>query len=239
MKNSITIEDIGQLFADNGYIISSFGMAHYNTDKESFDYISNVEVMEIFRRIYPNFERRELSIKMIEPYLPVISEGDFYVYEKCQEVTNSNYSEDSYKKKVEKFLQMNDDRKKQVPGKFPGDDFKSCIQFLTNNNVFTNWQSLYQYQDGDFKPFGIYEIRPLMKDHLTTTMQNKDYYKILAIAKFSLTDIDELTADIDIRNLINILTRENWKTYEKIVDIQVKTMKTQGVKENEYPLCME
>ena len=195
--------------------------------------------MEIFTRIYPNFERKQLSIDMIKKHLPTFTEGDFHIYRKCQEVTESNYSEDRFNKKVEKFLQMNSDQKKEVPGQFSGNDFKNCIQLLINNDVFSNYESLYQYVDGDFKPFSIFEIKPLMKDHLTSKMTNKDYFKILSVAKFSLTNIDDITEDIDIRNLINILSKNNCKTYEKIVDIEIKTKKTQGVKENEYPLCME
>lgn len=234
MKNSTTIKDIGQLFADNGYINTGYGIAHYNTESKSFEYVSDVEVMEIFTRIYPNFERKPLSIEMITKQLPTFTEGDFHVYNLCRRVEDSYYDEDRFNKEFEKFLEINHDRKKQVPGQFPGDDFKNCIQFLINNNVFSNYESLYQYTGGDLKIFSLFEIKPLMKDILTSNMTNKDYFKILSLAKFSLTNIDELTKDIEIRNIINILTKNNWKTYEKIVDIEVKTMKTQGVKENEH-----
>ena len=238
MKNNITITDVAKLFTDNGYINTSFGIAHYNTDNKSFEYVSELEVMEIFTRIYPNFERKHLSIDMIKKHLPVISDGDFHVYNLCKEIEDSNYIEEKFNQEVEKYLQINHDQKKHVPGQFPGDDFKSSIQFLINNNVFSNYESLYQYTDGDFKPFGLYEIKPLMKNHLTTSMSNKDYFKILAVAKFSLTNIDDLTEDIRIRNLIDILTKKDWKIYEKIINIEVKTMKTQraGYK---YPLKKE
>ena len=239
MKNITTIKEIGQMFADNGYIMSSFGIEHYNPEEESFDYISDIEVMEIFTRIYPNFERKPLNIDMIKEHLPIITDGDFYVYEKCKEVSESNYSEDKYNKEVKKLLRINHDRKKKVPVQFPGDDYNKCIQFLINNDVFSNYETLYQYTDGDFKPFGIYEIRPLMKDHLSNTMQNKDYFKILSLAKHSLTNVDDLTSDINIRSLINILSPKDWKTYERIIEIMNKTKEVQGVKENEYPLCSE
>lgn len=238
MKNTTSIEKIGKLFADNGYINTAFGIAYYNTEQHSFDYVSDFEVMEIFRRIYPNFERQILTIDMIKKHLPVISDGDFHVYNLCKQVEDSTYSEDSFKKQAEKYLSINHDQKKQIPEKFSGQDYSKCIQFLINHDVYSDYESLYQYADGDFKPFGLYEIRPLMKDHLTTSMTNKDYFKILAVAKFDLTNIEDIKQDIEIRNIINILSKKDWKIYEKIVNITVKTMKTQGAG-YKYPLKKE
>ena len=240
MKNTTTIADIGQLFADNGYINSGYGIAHYNTDNKSFEYVSDVEVMDIFTRIYPNFERKPLNIDMIKKHLPTIPETEFHTYRLCKKVENSNYDEHHLKQSIKKVVNSNNDRKKDIPTNFPINDYDTCIQFLINNNIFRGGSLLYKYKDGDFEPFGFFEIKKLMKNHLTNTDEDRDYFKILYLAQVELTDIDDIKEDLEIRYLISdVLTRECWQTYEKIVNIEVKTMKTQGVKENEYPLCME
>lgn len=239
MKNNVTITDVAQLFADNGYILTDFGIAQYNVELNSFDYISNLEVMEIFTRIYPNFERRELNVKMITKHLPRVSEGDFHIYNLCSEIEKSDYEEASLKKEIKKILAVNDERKKEIPKRFSGHDHYKCTQFLINNNVFSDYDSLYQYKDGDFNSFGLFEIKKLLKPHLCNKLNDMDYFRLIHIGRVDLTKIDSIKTGIDIRNKINFLTGEDWQTYERIVDITVKAKKTQGVYENEYPIPME
>lgn len=240
MKNTTTIADIGQLFADNGYINSSYGIAHYNTDNKSFEYVSDVEVMDIFTRIYPNFERKPLSIDMIKKHLPSIPETEFHTYHLCKKVENSNYEEQDLKRSIKKLVNSNNVRKTDIPAKFPGNDYDTCIKFLINNDIFRDGSVLYHYKDGDFEPFGFFEIKKLMKNHLTNKIEDTDYFKILYMAQVELTDISSIQEALEIRHLINdVLNQECWQTYERIVNIEVKTMKTQGVYENEYPLSME
>lgn len=234
-----TIKEIAQLFADNGYIISDGDILHYNYNLHSFDLISDVDVMEMFRRLYPNFERRELKLEMITEHLPRVSNKDFNTFQLCKKVENTAYDEDQLKKQIKKIINENDTRKKETPGKFRGDDYGVCTQFLINSNIFTDVSRLYQYKDGDFIDFDYFAFKKLLNPHLENKMTDKDYFKIYYLSKVALTDMSDLSQGLEIRQLINDLTREDWQTYERITEIANKAMEVQGVYENEYPVCME
>ena len=77
INHTITIKQIGELFANNGYILSDFGIMQYNDYLSAFEDVSDNEVLDIFRRVYPNFERRVLKVDMIKEYLPKVSDKDF------------------------------------------------------------------------------------------------------------------------------------------------------------------
>ena len=234
-----TIKEIAHLFTDNGYIISERDILHYNHNTRSFELISGVDVMEMFRRLYPNFERRELKLEMITEHLPKVSDADFMKYDLCKKVENANYDETQLKRQIKAIVSKNNARKQETPAQFTGSDYDTCTQFLVNSNIFTDCRLLYKYKDGDFILFDFFAFKKLLKPHLKNKMTEKDYFKIYYLSKVALTDISDISAALEIRQLINELNREDWQTYERITEIANKAMEVQGVYDNEYPLCME
>lgn len=214
-----TIEDIGYLFADNGYITSDYGFMQYNNCFSAFDEVTDNEVLEIFKRVYPNFERRVLKVDMIKKYLPNISDKEFAIYDLCNQVAARKINKTKLNQEIQKLVKYNDDRKIKLPDVIPGTDYDKCIQYLINNDIFTNCEILFRYTDNDFEVFGINHIKHLFKDVITDKMDTDNILRIIYIGLNELTYINDIQKDLDIIHLSNTLTNEDWQIYDKINEI--------------------
>jgi len=214
-----TIEDIGDLFADNGYITSDYGFMQYNNCFSAFDEVTDNEVLEIFKRVYPNFERRVLKVDMIKKYLPNISDKEFAIYDLCNQVAARKINKTKLNQEIQKLVKYNDDRKRELPDVIPGTDYDMCIQYLINNDIFTNCEILFRYTDNDFEVFGINHIKHLFKDVITDKMDTDNILRIIYIGLNELTYINDIEKDLDNIHLSNTLTKEDWQIYNKINEI--------------------
>lgn len=214
-----TIEDVGILFADNGYITSDYGFMQYNNCFSAFDEVTDNEVLEIFKRVYPNFERRVLKVDMIKKYLPNISDKEFSIYDLCNQVVARKINKTKLNQEIQKLVKYNDDRKRELPEVIPGTDYDMCIQYLINNDIFTNCEILFRYTDNDFEVFGINHIKHLFKDVITDKMDTDNILRIIYIGLNELTYINDIEKDLDNIHLSNTLTKEDWQIYDKINEI--------------------
>lgn len=218
MSNNPTIKEVGQLFKDNGYILSDYGIMQFNTYTNQFEYVQDNEVLEIFRRVYPNFERRVLKVGMIEKYLPVISEREFSIFDY---VNNNNKPFDEAKliKGIKKIVEYNNSRKKPVDDIIPGDDYLQCMQFLINNDIYTDHTLLYRYTDNDFKSFSLNEVRHIFKDVIMDRLSTDDISRLVYIGLNDLTYITDVKEDLDRRRFKRNITEEDWHIYNRINDL--------------------
>lgn len=218
MSNNPTIKEVGQLFKDNGYILSDYGIMQFNTYTNQFEYVQDNEVLEIFRRVYPNFERRVLKVGMIEKYLPVISEREFSIYDYVKD-NNKPFDEAKLIKGIKKIVEYNNSRKKPVDDIIPGDDYLQCMQFLINNDIYTDHTLLYRYTDNDFKSFGLNEVRHIFKDVIMDRLSTDDISRLVYIGLNDLTYITDVKEDLDRRRFKRSITEDNWNTYNRINDL--------------------
>lgn len=215
---SITIKNIGESFANTGYIVSDCGIMQYNSILNCFDYVSDNEVLDIFRRVYPNFERRVLKVAMLEPYLPRISDKEFAIYDKVKSTLNykpllPGSRLDELSKEA---LKNNENRKKPVADIIPITDLEQCTQFLINNDIFTDGKLLYQYRDNDFRFFGIYEVQHLFKDVTMNTPNLDETAKIMYMCRIDLTDIEAFYKDYKALQDKDNIADEDKQVYSKI-----------------------
>ena len=166
--DKITIKEIGEAFANTGYIQSDSGIMQYNDNLKCFDYVSDNEVLDIFRRAYPNFERRVLKVAMIEPYLPYISDKDFAVYDQVKNKLNYKplFTYARLSELIQEALKENENRKQPVADIIPIDDFNACTQYLINNDIFTDGKDI----------TGFYHEYKALKDKETITDEDKKVY---------------------------------------------------------------
>lgn len=218
MINNPTIKEVAQLFKDNGYIVSDYGIMQFNTYTNQFDYVQDNEVLDIFRRVYPNFERRVLKVGMIEKYLTVISEREFSIYDY---VKKADKPIDEYKlrKGIKKIVEYNNSRKKPVDDIIPSDDFLQCMQYLINNDIYTDHSLLYRYTDNDFKSFSLNEVRHIFKDVIMDKLSTDDISRLIYIGLNDLTYITDVKEDLNQRRFKNSISKEDWDTYNRINDL--------------------
>ena len=225
MTVKTTIKEIGTAFARSGYIVSDCGIMQYNDYLSAFEYVSDNEILTIFERLYPNLERRVLKVEMITPYLPVISDNDFASYDLCKKVDKYNLNQTKLNQEIQKIVEYNNNRKRDIPGIIDIKDYDSCIQFLINNDIYTNHTILFKYTDNDFEPFGLFDVKHLFKDVIMDNILLDDIARIVYIGLNDLTYITEVEDAINIKHLeSNTITNEDWRTYQRIKDI-VKTTK--------------
>ena len=219
MNINPTIKEIAETFASYGYIVSDYGIMQYNPELKSFDYVSDTEILNIFQRVYPNYERRILKVDMIKKHLPRISDNNFHMYDLCKEVDNYNLNETKLNQEIQKLVKYNDTRKKDIPELIKGTDYDNCIQFLINNNIFTDCTLLFQYTDNDFEVIGLNHIKHIFKDTITDKMTTDKYMRIIYIGCNELTYITDVKEDLNMKRKAEILTEDNWNNYQRINDL--------------------
>lgn len=219
INHTITIKQIGELFANNGYILSDFGIMQYNDYLSAFEDVSDNEVLDIFRRVYPNFERRVLKVDMIKEYLPKISDNDFATYDFVKKAIKYNLNETKLNQEIQKIVEYNNNRKKELPGVIPGNDYDKCIQFLINNDIYTDCNILFKYTNNDFEPISHLGIKKLFQDTIVDNMDIDKYLRIVYIGLNELTYIIDIKEDLDAKHLLNSITTDYWNTYNRINDI--------------------
>ena len=225
INHKITIKEIGTVFAKSGYILSDSGIMQYNDYLSAFEFVSDNEILTIFKRLYPNLERRVLKVEMITPYLPVISDSDFASYNLCKKVDKYNLNEAKLNQEIQKIVEYNNNRKRDIPGIIDSNDYDSCIQLLINNDIYTDHTILFKYTDNDFESFGLFDVKHLFKNVTMDNILLDDIARIVYIGLNDLTYITEVKEDLDIKHLENnTITNEDWRTYQRIKDI-VKTAK--------------
>ena len=219
--DKITIKQIGEAFANTGYIQSDSGIMQYNDNLKCFDYVSDNEVLDIFRRAYPNFERRVLKVAMIEPYLPYISDKDFAVYDQVKNKLNYKplFTYARLSELIQEALIENENRKQPVADIIPIDDFNACTQYLINNDIFTDGKLLYRYKNDEFNFFGIYEVQHLFKDVTMNTPNLDETAKIMYMCRIELTDITGFYHEYKALKDKETITDEDKKVYSRIQNL--------------------
>ena len=219
MTINVTIKDIANTFRKNGYIMSDCGFMQYNDDLSIFEEVSDYEVLSIFQRIYPNFERRILKVEMIQEHLPVVSDAEFSTYDFCKEALKNKPNEDKLNYEIKKIVEYNDSRKKELPGVIPGSDYDSCIQHMINNDIYTDCNILFKYNDGDFEAFSHLNMPNLFKNIITDKMSMDNYMRIVYIGLNELTYINDIKEDLDYKHRLENIGNESWRTYAKIKEL--------------------
>ena len=144
MTINVTIKDIANTFRKNGYIMSDCGFMQYNDDLSIFEEVSDYEVLSIFQRIYPNFERRILKVEMIQEHLPVVSDAEFSTYDFCKEALKNKPNEDKLnyeiKKIVEAFNHLNMPNlfKNIITDKMSMDNYMRIVYIGLNELTYIN-----------------------------------------------------------------------------------------------------
>ena len=222
----ITIKDIGKIFADNGYILADYGIMQYNNDIHKFEYVNDTEVLDIFSRIYPNFERKILKVGMIEQYLPRITDKEFNIYDQVKSKLNPFLllSDARLKELMQEAIQENENRKKPVVDMIPITDFEQCTQYLINNDIYCSGSNLYKYEDNDFTYFGIYRVQRLFNDVTMDTPTLNETAKIIHICRIELTDIGSFFKDYKARQDKKNIPKEEMQIYSRIENL-IKTYK--------------
>ena len=219
INHKITIKQIGELFANNGYILSDCGIMQYNNYLSAFEDVSDNEVLDIFRRVYPNFERRVLKVDMLKEYLPKITDTDFAKYDFVNKGINYNLNETKLNQEIQKIVEYNNNRKKNLPGVIPGNDYDKCIQFLINNDIYTDCNILFKYTNNDFEPISHLSIKKLFQDTIVDNMDMDKYLRIVYIGLNELTYITDIKEDLDAKHLLNSINNDYWDTYNRINEI--------------------
>ena len=218
VNHKITIEKIGKDFASNGYIQTDTGIMQYNITDDAFDFVSDNEVLDIFRRVYPNFERRVLKVGMITQYLPYISNEEFTVFIRVGEVLNRKLilPIERINEITADIIKKNENRKKPVADTISITDYDSFTQYLINNDIYYGTDSLYQYKDNTFKYFGIYQVQNLLNDVTFDKLSVGETARIIHMTEWDLTDINDIIVDIKIMEEKEALTNEDTRIYANI-----------------------
>lgn len=212
MTQTNDLKEIGALFKKHRYIISNNGFKQYNLTSNTFINVPTDEVMEIFNKLFINFERIPITTKLLTPYLPTITDKQFETYNICREIENNNLKQ-TIDKKIARAVETNNKRKIDIPGKIIADDYKNQVQFLINNDVFTNGKSLFKYNDGAIKLMTPKEVSNIIKPYINVIRIPFDLNKLI---QFSLYHLTKINIDYKKKLQIDNLTKQDWQKYQEI-----------------------
>lgn len=212
MLQNTNLKEIGKLFAQHRYIVNGNEIQQYNKKAKKFQTVPNQEVLDIFNKIYIDFERKPITIDLLRPYLPKITDNQFKTYKICKELETTNLK-DQIDQEIAKAVETNNKKKIAIPGKIPATDYKNQIQFLINNDVFTNGKSFYKYKDGLIKFIPAKEVSQIIKPYIIEFNSPFNPNKLLQFAIHHLTKIN---IDFKKKNIIENLTDKDWQKYQEI-----------------------
>ena len=208
----ITIEQIGNEFKENRYILTDKGYKQYIMKTGKFAKVEDTIIYDIIKRIYPNFERIPINAGLINPYIPHIKEKEFQIYEYCKKIKDGKIKTISTENRINTAIESNNKTKKKIDF-MKSRKFADGIQHLRNNDVFTTGEQLIQYKDNKFNQLNTNDVSALINNRYTL----KDTQTLIKQSKIQLTKIDE--RDIIAFEKYNNLTAKDWTTYDRIKDL--------------------
>lgn len=222
---NITFEDIGIAFKEHGYITTDNNVKQYNNTSQQFDDVNEGEVLAIFKNVYPNFERRLLSIDLITKYLPEVTSQEIETYDLYRHIETEGKENiiSSIASQIKDTILENDKRKDNDVSKFQHTDFESALQVLINQDVFTDGNRLYILKKKDFELIEkADEVKTLDNILVSYCMGNNsaliDYSTLIYQAKMKLTNISALKQQLKLKNQMNF-TKEDMKAVNKIENL--------------------
>ena len=218
MTKNKELINIAERFAENGYIVSNNGFKQYMKHSKTFINVSNDAVLEILKRLYPNFERKPVTTSLLTPYLPTITDQDFETYNKCQYVINNKIDADKLQKEINKIVRLNN-TKKNDKETFIAGDIKGALQILVNNDIYTDSTLLYKYENSSFKRLNNAGFIDIVKKKSKIVSKPLNPTLILRYALSELTSIRPIIADLEKQDQENKLTPNDWQNYNRINDI--------------------
>ena len=218
MTNNKELINIAERFAENGYIVSNNGFKQYMKHSKTFVDVNSDAVLDILKRLYPNFERKPVTTSLLTPYLPTITDKDFETYNKCKNVINNKIDADKLNKEVNKIVRLNNNKKNDKKTFLAG-DIKGALQILINNDIYTDKTLLYKYTGNDFKRLNNTEFIDIVKKHSKIVSKPLNPTLILRYALSELTSIKTIIADLNKQDQENQLNNNDWKNYNRINDI--------------------
>lgn len=219
----VTLEDVGKAFAKHGYVTNNNKeYMQYNAGINNFSEVSEEDIRDIFEKVYPNFERRKLSLDLLDDFLPSISSGEVQTYELCK-LVKTNEKDNVLKKSnsnISHAFKENEKRKKDVSS-FVFSEYDKMIQHLINNDIFTDRLFLYNFKNNTFKFISKEdEVKTVSQilDPYYTKIDNKEisYTTVIDKAKRELTNIQSIKKDIEFKYDVENISNKQWETYNKI-----------------------
>lgn len=219
----VTLEDVGKTFAKHGYVKkTNHKPMQYNAGINSFLDVSEEDMMDIFKNVYPNFERRKLSLDLLDDFLPSISSGEVQTYERCK-LLKTKGKENILKEsnsQINNMFQKNKQRKKDV-GSFTYLEYDKMIQHLINNDIFTDGRFLYTFANDNFrnicKDDEVKTVSSILNKHHNKIKDNEIVYgTVIEQAKKHLTNIQSIKNDIARKYEIEDISKTQWETYNRI-----------------------
>lgn len=212
MVINTNLKEIGKLFAKHRYIANGNEIQQYNTRTNQFKTVPNQEVLEIFKKIYIDFERKPITLDLLRPYLPKITSKQLETYKLCKQIKTSNLK-DQIDQEIAKAVENNNKRKIDIPGKITASDYKNQVQFLINNDILTNGKSLFKYNNGAIKLIDAKEVGNIIRPYINVVKTPFDLNKLILLSLHHLTKIN-----IDYKKKLQIdkLTKKDWQKYQEI-----------------------
>lgn len=219
----VTLEDVGKAFAKHGYVKkTNHKPMQYNAGINSFLDVSEEDMMDIFKNVYPNFERRQLSLDLLDDFLPSISSGEVQTYERCKLLKTKgkdNILKES-NSQINNMFKKNKQRKKDV-GSFTYVEYDKMIQHLINNDIFTDKILLYRFANDNFKSIRkddeVKTVSSILhKHHNKIDDKEISFDTVIDKAKRQLTNIQSIKKDIAYKYEIENISKTQWETYNRI-----------------------
>lgn len=212
MIQNTNLKEIGKLFAQHRYIVNGTEIQQYNRRAKKFQTVPNQEVLDIFNKLYIDFERKPITLNLLTPYLPKITNKQLETYNICKELETTNLK-DHIDQEIAGAIETNNKKKIDIPGKIPATDYQKQIQFLINNDVFTNGKSFYKCNDGAIKFISAKEVSQIIKPHI---IEFNSPFNPIKLLQFAIHHLTKINIDFKKKNIIENLNDKDWQKYQEI-----------------------
>lgn len=210
------IDDAISELKKNGFVASgNLYVKQYNLNTGKFEPVTKDYLLKSFESVQPSLMKIELGAMAIMEKLPNVDGSRLRDYENCKMLIGEPFPTVEFEKKKSKFLDTNESRKKPISSNTIIRKLEDAIQYLINNNFFTDGKQFYKFDDPNFKPVHPQELlRSLNK-------QGVRYIGLFTEVNVLKSAFDYLTYIKEIKDLI----------YR---EIQIKALKDSEIKNYKY-----
>lgn len=208
-----TIKARGIVKTPNGYSDETLYRYDFNTGK--FKPYDKNKLLKLFNRLYLNSYDVNYGIGTIIKDLDTIDLKQVENYYKYVDAENKNFDVEDIGNKINSTIETNKSRKREIHPILW--ELGTKLQHLINCDVFSNGESLYQYNGKDFNYIAPKDIFKLFKNE-----KRAEYISVVGLQREylyfvnHLTDINSLITELNDYKNSNKILNECKKDYETI-----------------------